>query len=314
MADMKAIRFHAYGGPEVLVMENVPLPQIGTGEVLVKVSGAGVNPLDWKVREGHTKDWLAHQLPLIPGWDVSGVVEDTASDVTDFRKGDAVYGMLDFRRNGAYADYVATESFHLALKPKTMDGVNAGAVPLAALTAWQLLFDLAELKPGQTILIHAAAGGVGHFAVQFAKWKKARVIGTASAENADFVLGLGADQVIDYKKRQFEKIVHDIDVVLDPIGGETQERSWKVLRKGGILVATLGISYPKNAGEKDLRGKGVMVRPDQGQLSQIAELIDTGHVKPAVNNIFPLEKAADAQNMSQTGHTKGKIVLQAAPG
>ena len=203
--------------------------------------------MDWKVRAGHVKAWMKHRLPLIPGWDVSGVVEAVAPDVTAFKVGDAVYGMLDFMRNGAYAEYVAARPMHLALKPSSIDHIRAGAVPLASLTAWQSLFEVAGLKSGQTVLIHAAAGGVGHFAVQLAKWKGAKVIGTASAGNEGFLRELGADEVIDYRISRFEEAVHDVDVVLDTIGGDTQERSWQVLKKGGILVATLGISSPDAA-------------------------------------------------------------------
>ena len=264
MTIMQAVRFHTYGGPEVLVLEETPRPRLGAGEVLVRVYAAGVNPLDWKVRAGHVKAWLPHRLPLIPGWDASGVVEEAAPDVTDFKEGEAVYGMLDFKRDGAYAAYVATQSSNLALRPRTIDATQAGAVPLASLTAWQSLFEVADLKSGQTVLIHAAAGGVGHFAVQFAKWKGARVIGTASAENADFLKGLGADEVIDYPTTRFEEVVHNVDVVLDTIGGDTQERSWQVLRKGGILVATLGISSQEAARKHGVRGEGVMVHPDRG--------------------------------------------------
>jgi NADPH:quinone reductase-like Zn-dependent oxidoreductase len=311
MATMQAVRFHAYGDPEVLVLEEAPRPQPGADEVLVRVSAAGVNPLDWKVRGGHVRQWLHHRLPLIPGWDVSGVVAAAGRDVTAFKTGEAVYGMLDFGRDGAYAEYVAAQVRHLAPKPGSIDHVQAAAVPLAALTAWQALFEAGELAAGQTVLIHAAAGGVGHFAVQFAKWKGARVMGTASADNAGFLRELGADMAIDYRRTRFEDEVGEkIDLVLDTIGGETQQRSWQVLKKGGILVATLGVTSPKTAQQYDVRGKGVSVRPDPDQLTQIAALIDAGNLKPVVSNVLPLAQAARAQELSQTGHIRGKIVLQ----
>jgi NADPH:quinone reductase-like Zn-dependent oxidoreductase len=312
MESMRAIRFHSYGGPEVLVLEETPRPEARKGEVLIRVYGAGVNPLDWKVRAGHVKGWLQHQLPLIPGWDVSGVVEEVASDVSAFKVGDEVYGMLNFMNDGAYAEYVAAEIAHLALKPASIDHVKAGAVPLTSLTAWQSLFEVAGLKSGQTVLIHAAAGGVGHFAVQFARWKEAIVIGTASSGNERFLRELGVDEVIDYGTRKFEETMHDVDVVLDPIGGDTQRRSWQVLKKGGILVGTLGISSPEAARKYGVRGEGVVVRPDAAQLSQIAALIDAGKVKPVVTSILPLAQAAKAHEMSQNGHVRGKIVLQVA--
>ena len=240
-ATMQAVRLHSFGGPEVLVLEEVPRPQAGVGEVLIRVHAAGINPLDWKARAGHVQAWLPHRLPLIPGWDVSGVVEEVASDVTAFEVGDSVYGMLDFMRDGAYAEYVAARTLNLALKPKSIDFTQAAAVPLASLTAWQSLFETAGLRSGQIVLIHGGAGGVGHFAVQFAKWKEAKVIVTASAANENFLRQLGAHEVIDYRNTRFEKTVHDVDVVLDTIGGDTQQRSWQVLRKGGILVTTLRI-------------------------------------------------------------------------
>jgi NADPH:quinone reductase-like Zn-dependent oxidoreductase len=310
MATMQAVRFHSYGSPEVMVLEEVPRPQAGPGEVLIRIHAAGVNPLDWKVRAGHLKEWLQHRLPLIPGWDVSGVVEAVGPDVTAFKIGDAVYGMLDFMRNGAYAQYVAAQTRDLALKPRSVDHVQAAAVPLASLTAWQSLFEVAGMAPGQTILIHAAAGGVGHFAVQFAKWKGAKVIGTASASNASFLRELGTDEVIDYRTTRFEEVVRDVDVVLDPIGDDTQQRSWKVLKKGGILVATLGITSPEAAREHGVLGQGIMVHPDTAQLRQIAALIEAGNLKPAVATVLPLAEAAQAHALSQTGHVWGKIVLK----
>lgn len=310
MAAMQAVRFHSYGSPEVLVLEEVPWPQAAAGEALIRVHAAGVNPLDWKVRAGHVKAWLQHQLPLIPGWDVSGVVEAVGPDVSAFKIGDDVIGMLDFRRNGAYAEYVAAGTQNLALKPTSIDHVRAAAVSLAALTAWQSLFEIAGLNSGQTVLIHAAAGGVGHYAVQFAKWKGARVIATASASNASFLQELGADAVIDYRSTRFEDEVREVDVVLDLIGGDTQQRSWQVLKKGGILVATLGISSPEAAAEQGVRGEGVMVHPNVAQLTQIAALIDAGDLKPVITEILPLAQAIRAHELSQTGHVRGKIVLQ----
>jgi NADPH:quinone reductase-like Zn-dependent oxidoreductase len=310
MATMQAVRFHSYGSPEVLVLEEVPRPQAGAGEVLIRVHAAGVNPIDWKVRAGHVKDWLQHRLPLIPGWDVSGAVEAVGPDVSAFKIGDAVYGMLDFMRDGAYSEYVTTNIRNLALKPRSIDHIQAAAVPLAALTAWQSLFEVAGLAPWHTVLIHAAAGGVGHFAVQFAKWKGAKVIGTASSNNASFLKELGADRVIDYRTTQFEKVVSELDVVLDPVGGDTQERSWQVLKRAGILVATLGISSPQAASERGVRGEGVRVHPDRGQLTQITALIDAGDLKPTVTKVLSLAQAARAHELSETGHVRGKIVLK----
>ena len=310
METMKAIQFHSYGDAGVLALEETVRPQAAAGEVLIRVHAAGVNPLDWKIRDGHLKARMQHRLPLIPGWDVSGVVEALGPGVTAFKIGDEVYGMLDFMRNGAYAEYVAAETRNLAIKPNIIDHIQTGAVPLAALTAWQSLFEVAGLESGQTVLIHAAAGGVGHFAVQFAKWRQARVIGTASASHEGFLRELGTDEVIDYTSTRFEEAVRNVDVVLDTIGSDTRQRSWQVLKKGGMLVATLSLSPQETAQHPGVLGRGIMVHPDTTQLTQIAALIDAGHLKPAVTTILPLAEAARAHELSQTGHVKGKIVLQ----
>ncbi|NEQ25679.1 MAG: NADP-dependent oxidoreductase, partial [Microcoleus sp. SIO2G3] len=231
---MKAVRIHSHGGPEVLHYEDAPRPIATEGEVLVRVHAAGVNPFDWRVRSGEIPK--TSQLPMILGWDVSGVVEEVGSGVTNFKVGDAVYALPNYRRQGAYAEYIAIDATEVAAKPTSLTHILAAAVPLAGLTAWQSLFDAAELKPGQTVLIHGAAGGVGSFAVQFAKLKGAYAIATASARNQEFLRELGADKVIDYQATRFEEVVGDVDVILDLIGGETQERSWQVLKQGGILL------------------------------------------------------------------------------
>lgn len=310
MGKMKAVRIHSYGGREVLVLEEAPIPDVGANEVLIRVHAAGVNPLDWKVRAGYLEGMLSYQLPLILGWDVSGTVESAGPDVKDLRKGDEVYSLPDITRNGAYAEFIAVNSDFAAPKPKTMDHVHAASVPLAALTAWQSLFDLANLTEGQTILIHAAAGGVGSFAVQFARWKGARVVGTASARNRDYLIDLGADEVIDYNTTPFEDVADDFDVVLDTIGGETQDRSWQVLKAGGVLVSTLGPPNEKRAIQHGARGEAVFVSPNARQLATIAGLIDEGHVKANVTEILPLAEASRAHELSETGHVRGKIVLK----
>jgi NADPH:quinone reductase-like Zn-dependent oxidoreductase len=308
MATMRAVRLHAFGGPDVLKIEETPRPEPKSGEVLIRVHGAGVNPVDWKIREGYTN----HKLPLVPGWDVAGVIEKVGPGVTSLKPKDEVYGYFDLSRNGAYADYVAVPAEEVALKPKSLDFTKAAAVPLAALTAWQGLFDVGGLKPGQKVLIHAAAGGVGSFAVQFAKWKGAHVIGTASGRNVQFVRELGADEVIDYTKTAFEEAVDNVDLVFDTMGGETQKRSWQVLKKGGILVSILGQPPQKDADAWGVRQASFVVKPDAAELGQIADLIDSGDVKPVVETVLPLSDARKAQELSQTGHTRGKIVLEVA--
>jgi NADPH:quinone reductase-like Zn-dependent oxidoreductase len=242
---MKAIRIHRYGGPEALQCEDVPRPQPQAGEVLIRVHAAGVNPIDWKVREGHMKDFWPHKLPLILGWDLSGVVEELGSGVSRFKIGDEVYSVPDPTRNGAYADYIVVRESELALKPNSLHHIRAAAVPMAALTAWQSLFDTAQLRPGQRVLVHAGSGGVGHFAVQLAKWKGAYVFATASTKNQELLRELGADETIDYTRQRFEEVARVVHIVLDPIGGDTQERSWHVLKKGGLCSGLFNRRQPK---------------------------------------------------------------------
>jgi NADPH:quinone reductase-like Zn-dependent oxidoreductase len=310
ISTMKAVRIHSYGGPQVLTEENAPRPEPSSGEVLIEVHAAGVNPIDWKVREGHAKNWLRHKLPLILGWDVSGVIVKLGSGVKGFKKGDEVYGKLDTGRDGAYAEYAVSQIENIALKPRTIDHVHAAAIPIAALTAWQSLFDLANLSAGQTVLIHAAAGGVGHFAVQFSKWKGARVIGTASGRNEEFVKKLGADMIIDYTAKKFEDEVSGVDCVLDTQGGEVLDRSLRVLKKGGIVVSTLSEPSADDLVRYGVRSSHVLARANSRQLMQIAGLIDKGDVRPVIETVLPLAEARRAHEMSQTGHVRGKIVLK----
>jgi NADPH:quinone reductase-like Zn-dependent oxidoreductase len=310
METMKAVRIHAYGGPEVLVFEDAPRPKPGKGEVLVRIHAAGVNPVDWKVREGYAKDRLHHKLPLILGWDVAGVVEAAGRGVKRFKPGDEVFSRPDGARDGAYAEYIVIKESELALKPKFIDFIQAAAIPLACMTAWQAIFDTAKLSTGQKILIHAAAGGVGSYAVQLAKWKGAHVIGTASAGNHDLLRQLGADETIDYQNQHFEDIVHDADVVFDTIGGDTQKRSWNVLRKDGILVSIVTPPSEQEAAAHGVRSAYIFMHPDAAELTQIAELVDAGKLKPIVETVLPLSQARHAHEQSQSGHTRGKIVLK----
>ena len=310
MESMKAVRIHEYGGPEVLRFEEVPRPQPAAGELLIRVHAAGVNPVDWKVREGYLKDLLPYSLPFIPGWDVSGTIEATGSGVTRFQKGDEVYSRPDIARDGAYATYIVVRESEVALKPRSVDHVHAAAIPLAALTAWQALFDAAGLSAGQKVLIHAAAGGVGSFAVQLAKWKGAHVIGTASQRNQSLLRELGVDEPIDYQNTHFDDVVHDVDAVLDTVGGDTQHRSWRVLKKGGILVSILSPPSEEEAAKHGARTGYVFVQPNSVQLTEIAKLVDAGKVKPVVETILPLAEARKAQELSQTRHARGKIVLK----
>src|ERR1700719_4693607 len=310
---MKAIRIHNYGGPEVLQYEDAPRPQPQAGEVLVRVHAAGVNPIDWKVREGHMKDFWPHKFPLILGWDLSGVVEELGpgpAGAGRFKIGDEVYSIPDPTRNGAYADYIVVRESELALKPNSLHHIRAAAVPLAALTAWQSLFDTAQLQPGQRVLIHAGSGGVGHFAVQLAKWKGAYVFATASTKNQDLMRKLGVDEPIDYTQQRFEDVARNIDIVLDTLGDETQERSWSVLTKGGNLAWLA--QPPSDEKAKELGGRAAFVasHPNGEQLAEIAKIIDSGKLAPVIDRILPLSEVRRAHELSQTGHTHGKIVLR----
>src|SRR5213593_2242809 len=311
---MKAIRIHNYGGPEVLHYEDAPRPEPQAGEVLVRVHAAGVNPIDWKVREGHMKDFWPHKLPLVLGWDLFGIVEELGRGVSRFKIGDEVYSLPDPTRNGAYADYIVVREPELALKPKTLHQPRAAAVPLAALTAWQSLFDTAQLQPGQRVLIHAGSGGVGHLAVQFAKWKGAYVFATASTKNQELLRKLGVDEPIDYTQQRFEDIARKIDIVLDTLGDETQERSWSVLKKGGNLVSLVQQPSEEKAKELGVRAALIGAQPNGAQLAEIAKIIDSGKLAPVIDRILPFSEARRAHELIQSGHTRGKIALRVKNG
>ena len=310
MKTMKTVCIYSYGGPEVLSYEDAPRPHPGPGEVLVRVHAAGINPVDWKIREGHLKEMLHHTFPLILGWDVSGVVESLGSGLTHLRLGDEVFSRPDISRDGAYAEFIVIKESELALKPKSIDHLHAAALPLAGLTSWQTLFDAGRLAAGQRVLIHAAAGGVGHIAVQLAKWKGAQVIGTTAERNHEFLRKLGVDQVIDYDTERFEEVVQPVDVVLDTMGGDTQERSWKVLKRGGILVSIVSPPKAEIAAEHGVRQAFVFTQPNSAQLAQIAKLADAEKLKAIVETILPLSDATRGQELSQRGHGRGKIVLR----
>lgn len=305
---MKAVRIHSYGGPEVLAFEDAPRPIPGSGEVLVRVLAAGVNPVDWKIREGLLKDSLQYKFPFIPGWDLSGVVEEAGPAVTRFKPSDEVFSRPDIGRDGAYAEFTVVDASLLAKKPRSIDHIHAAGIPLAAMTGWQALIDTARLKRGQRVLIHAGAGGVGSFAVQFAKWKDAHVIATCSTANVDFVKELGADEVVDYRQTDFTHMKH-VDTVLDTVGGEVQERSWKVIKPFGILVSIVSQPSIEVAESLNLRQAFVRLKPDSALLANIAKLVDAGKIKPTVGTVLPLTEARRAQELSQAGHTRGKIIL-----
>ncbi len=317
---MRAVIQHRWGGPEVLQVEQVPRPEPLPTEVRVRVHAAGVNPVDWKTRAGGGMAALLGEPPVVLGWDVSGVVDEVGFGVTTLAPGDEVYAMPWFpRAAGAYAEHVTAPSRQFARKPATLTHEQAAAVPLAGLTAWQALVDTADVQPGQRVLVHAAAGGVGHLAVQFAKHLGAHVTGTASAGRADWLRGLGVDEVVDYGAVRFEDVVHDVDVVIDLVGDghdSTSTRSVQVLRPGGLLVAV-----PSGAGSPGLtaaaeaagvRLASFLVEPDAPALTRIAGLIDAGEVAVEVEDVLPLEQAGAAHTRGEAGHTRGKLVLSVA--
>lgn len=307
---MRAIVVSQWGGPEVLTETETERPEPGVGEVLVRVHAAGVNPVDWKTRAtGGLIAW--GPVPAV-GWDVSGTVEAVGPGVTLFQPGDEVFGMPRFpQQAGAYAEYVTTPARHLTRKPAAIDHVQAAALPLASLTAWQALTDTAGLRAGQRVLVHAAAGGVGHFAVQIAKALGAYVIGTASAAKHDLVRSLGADEMIDYRTTAFEDVVSDVDVVIDGIGGDYGVRSLKVLRPGGHLI-TLTSPDQVPADAEGFRTGWTLVEPDHAGLRAVAALVEEGKLRPVVDTVLPLAQAAKAHEIGEQGRTTGKIVLTVA--
>jgi NADPH:quinone reductase-like Zn-dependent oxidoreductase len=331
---MKAIRLHEFGGPEVLRYEDAPLPELKPGEVLVRVHAVGINPPDWYLRDGYRAlppEWRPSvPMPVIPGSDVSGVVEAVATDVQDFSVGDEVFGMIrfpSFGESAAYAGYVTAPASDLARKPAGIDHVHAAAAPMAGLTAWQFLIELGHdvqnpLQPemhrpvplsGKTVLVNGAAGGVGHFAVQLAKWKGAHVIAVASGVHESFLRELGADEFIDYKKSPPEDVAHDVDLVLDTLGGPTTGRFLRTLKRGGALFPVfLGFSDAQEAAKLGVTVSMTQVRSNGPQLAEFGRLLDAGTVRVAIDSTFPLADARKAHERAARGHIQGKIVLTVA--
>ncbi len=308
---MKAVRIHAFGNSGVLKYEDAPRPETGPDEVLVKVHACGVNPVDWKIREGFMENMAPHMLPLTLGWDVAGTVEETGSLVKRFKKGDAVFCRPDTSRNGGYAEYVTVRTIDVAPAPRSIPLVQAAGIPLASQTAWMALFEVAGLRKDQKILVHGASGGVGTFAVQLAKIAGAYVIGTTSSKNAAMVSSLGADEIIDHTAEDFSKKVSDVDVVFDTSGGETQAKSWGVIRKGGVLVSSVGADQ-KAAAAHGVAGRSFTLVSNGARLQEFGSLVDMEKLKVVVEKVFPLAEAQAAQDLSQSGHATGKIILKVA--
>ncbi len=309
---MKAVVIHAYGGLEVLKLEDVPQPEPKEDEILIRVIAASVNPVDAAIRQGYLAQIIGDKLPLIPGMDAAGVVEKTGAKIGKFKAGDPVYAFFTLASEGGYAQFVVAKESEAALKPKALSYAQAAAVPAAASTAWQALIETAKLSAGQTVLIHGGSGGVGHFAIQIAKARGAKVIATASATNQDFLKKLGADQAIDYRKAKFEDVARDVDVVLDTVGEDTLKRSYGVVKKGGMIVSIVDDPDQATLDAHGIRGASIRSSPKANVLEELTRLIEAKKITPIVSQVLPLSEVAKAHEQIATHHTRGKIVLQVA--
>ena len=307
---MKAVVIHEYGGPEVLKYEDIPRPEPKDDQLLIRVIAAGVNPVDALIRSGMFAKEGNRAFPIIPGGDIAGVVEKVGSRITKFKAGDPVFAYVSLENSGGYAQYALVTESEAAPKPKSLTYVEAAAVPIVAMTAWQALVDTAKLSAGQTVLIHGGSGGVGSFAIQIAKARGAKVIATASTANQEFLKQLGADVAIDYTKQKFEDVAKDVDVVLDSIGRDTLARSYGVVKKGGIIVSLVARPNQSELEKHGIRGTALNVEPNSEELAEIGKLIDAKKIKVIVSQTFPLSEAMKAQEQVATGHTRGKIVLK----
>ncbi len=307
---MKAAMVHQYGGAEVLKLEDVPRPEPKDNEVLVRVIASGVNPADSLIVSGRYAQEFGTHLPLVPGYDVAGVVEKIGAKIDKLKVGDPVYAFVLW--GGGWAEYAVLTQGEAALKPKSLTYIESASVPLVALTAWQALIDAAKLSAGQTVLIHGGSGGVGSIAIQIAKARGARVIATASTANQDLLKQLGADVAIDYTKTKFEDVAKDVDVVLDPIGKDTLARSYGVVKKGGFIATLTSRPDPAELAKHEIRGLSIRSHPDANELTEITKLIEAKKVKPVVTQILSLSEAAHALEQAETHHTRGKMVLKMA--
>jgi NADPH:quinone reductase-like Zn-dependent oxidoreductase len=310
---MKAVRIHTYGDASVLSYEDAPRPTAAAGELLIRIMATTANPFDYAARAGYLTGWYPYTFPTTLGLDVSGIVEAVGEGVTDFAPGDEVFARADPAKNGAYAEYIALSASEAAHKPPSLDHLHAAALPQVGLTAWRALIEAGGLTAGQTVLIHGAAGGVGSLAVQLAKWRGATVIGTSSAHNLDFLRELGVDEAIDYTAVPFETVVQNVDVVLDTIGGDTLERSWGVLKEGGILISIIQPPSEETAVAHGVRQAFTAAYPPAGEaLRTLAALVDSGDIKPIISSVLPLADIQHAHTLGEGKHVRGKIVLNVA--
>lgn len=310
---MKAVQIHSYGNAAQLSLDDVAIPQPADGEILVKVHAAGVNPVDWKIREGYLSEILPHSLPLTLGWDFAGDVAAIGNMVDGWKIGDAVYAHSALIRNGSYAEYVTVSAKEVAPKPKSLTWEEAAGVPLVTLTAWQALNDIGQMKQGDRILIHAGAGGVGIAAIQLAKHAGAHVVTTASEKNATFLKALGADEVIDYTRQDFSQS-SGFDIALDTLGAGVLAKTWKTLKKGGHLISTAEVPNTDLAEQYGVTASFCFVQPNSNQLREITNLIDSGALSVKIDSVFPLDQVAQAHAKSESGHARGKIIVQVLGG
>jgi NADPH:quinone reductase-like Zn-dependent oxidoreductase len=307
---MRAVRINSFGDASVLSIEDIAIPEPGPGEILVRVVASSVNPIEWKIRSGMMAKALQRPLPVTLGWDCAGVVEKLGAGVGAFRAGDAIFSYPEFAAGGTHAEYVTIKAEQAAIKPPALSFVEAAALPMTAGAAWQCVVAVGSVQPGQRVLIHGASGGVGTIAVQLAKLKGAHVIATASGANADLVRSLGADEIIDYRTTPFETVARDIDLVVDLVGGETQRRSWQVMRPGGLLVCTTAPPSQEEAVKAGVRAAFVFTPPDGSTLAQIGTLAEAGKIRPVIGLELPLAEARRAHEIGEAGGAAGKIVLK----
>jgi NADPH:quinone reductase-like Zn-dependent oxidoreductase len=305
---MKAIRIHQFGDANTLQLEDVPNVTIGDDQVLVRVRAAGVNPIDWKIRQGYMKDLMQTKFPLTIGQDFAGEVVEKGKSVSQFAKGDRVFGFAQ----GTYAEYAAAPVSTVAKLPESADFATAAALPTAGLTALQIIRDFVKARPGMTILIHGAAGGVGSFAAQIAKSMGARVIGTATGEDTGYLKSIGVDEVIDYKRERFEDKVRDVDAVIDLVGGDTLDRSYRIVKRGGVLITTVGAIDENKAKSAGIKAERIVMKRNSADLTELAQLVAEGTVKPRMDQTLSLNQAKEAQELSEKGKTEGKVILKVA--
>lgn len=306
---MKAIRIHQYGPASEMKLEDAPVPQYRPNDVLIRVAASGVNPIDWKVRAGYLSERMPFPMPLTLGWECAGTVEAVGTQVTAFKAGDTVYTMPDFARGGTYAEYIAVDAAQIALMPRSVSFSVAASMPMTALAAWTAV-ETASIQSGQRVLVHGGAGGVGSLAIQLAKAKGAHVTTTVSADNIPLAKTLGADVVIDYKAAKFQDQVRDMDVVLDTVGGDTQEASWGVLKSGGVLLAFTQPPVPERAKAAGVRAQLVFTAPNGAALKEIASRVDAGTLKPLACHEFTLSEVTQVHERGQAADLRGRTVLR----